>query len=50
MANVDHHDRTEAIYLKNGEVNVEIVSGKHNFHITVTKSKCLTIYHVNLLL
>lgn len=32
MANVDHHDRTEAIYLKNGEVNVENVSGKHNFH------------------
>ena len=32
MANVDHHDRTGTIYLKNGEVNVDNVSGRHNFH------------------
>ena len=32
IANVNHCDRTETIYLKYGEVNIENVSGRHNFH------------------
>lgn len=32
IANINHHDRTKANYLKNGDTNIKNVSGTQNSH------------------